>query len=146
MSLVFFETGSSNLKENFQLILDDFFPRYLKVLYQFKDHINEIRIEGHTSSIWQEAENDHDAYIKNMELSQNRTRNVLDYILSETNIYFYKNWSQYLITANGLSSSKRIMINGLEDIQQSQRVDFRVIANNAEALIRTLQEFFNNEN
>lgn len=143
---IFFDTGSYELKDNFKGILDNFFPRYLKVLYMFKNHINEIRIEGHTSSIWKEAESELDAYIKNMELSQNRTRNVLDYLLQNSKINRYRNWSQYLITANGLSSSKSIVVNGVEDFHQSQRVDFRVVANTADELIKTLKKLSKNEN
>ena len=41
----------------------------------------EIRIEGHTSSEWFDQSTGNEAYLNNMELSQNRARNVLDYIL-----------------------------------------------------------------
>ena len=78
-----------------------------------------------------------------MELSQDRTRNVLNYLLLNTNIKRYKKWSQYLITANGLSSSKVIIKNGKEDIYESQRVDFRVVANTADQLIQSLKKLTN---
>jgi len=52
---VLFPIGSSELKNNFKIILDDFFPRYVRILdlERYHDAVQEIRIEGHTSSIWQ---------------------------------------------------------------------------------------------
>ncbi len=54
---ILFKTGSDILQPRFQEILLDFFPRYLKILTdeQFKSEIDEIRIEGHTSSEWSET-------------------------------------------------------------------------------------------
>src|SRR6516165_5786533 len=50
---VLFSTGSSDIKDNFKYILDDFFPRYVYILDsdKYRDAVEEIRIEGHTSSI-----------------------------------------------------------------------------------------------
>lgn len=117
-----FDEGDDKLKRNFQLILDDFFPRYMEVLMrpQYKENIEEIRIEGHTNS--------NGGYFSNMELSQNRTRAVLQYCLnmmSPENV----EWAKALITANGLSSSHLIMKDGKEDKELSRRVEFRVRTN-----------------
>ena len=79
---VFFDTGQYELKPLFKEILNNFFPRYLGVLRSFKNSIEEIRIEGHTSTKWLKAEDEKDAYFLNMELSQARTRNVLQYCLT----------------------------------------------------------------
>ncbi|MDQ7047309.1 MAG: hypothetical protein Q9M39_06705 [Sulfurovum sp.] len=51
---VLFENGKSRIKKDFKIILDDFFPRYIKVLSssKYKHEIDEIRIEGHTSNTW----------------------------------------------------------------------------------------------
>ncbi len=51
---VLFDTGAKQVKKRFKDILDDFFPRYVKILSleKFKGNIEEIRIEGHTSQIW----------------------------------------------------------------------------------------------
>jgi outer membrane protein OmpA-like peptidoglycan-associated protein len=51
---VLFDTGMSLVKDSFKGILDSFFPRYIKILYspKYHDSVEEIRIEGHTSSIW----------------------------------------------------------------------------------------------
>ena len=69
-----FATGSSEVKNQFKDILDDFYPRYLNVLWDFREDIDELRIEGHTSSKWQKAISIDEAYINNMGLSQDRSK------------------------------------------------------------------------
>ena len=67
---VLFATGSSELKPEFQAILQDFFPRYMRILTsaKYRDSISEVRIEGHTSSDWIRVASPGDAYFLNMEL------------------------------------------------------------------------------
>src|SRR5699024_11970708 len=66
---VLFGLGSTELKPKFKLILDDFFPRYLKVLDNYQEHITEVRIEGHTSTDWTGATNPDNGYFNNMVLT-----------------------------------------------------------------------------
>ena len=143
---VFFESGQFELKPRFKEILNDFFPRYLAVLRSFKDDIEEIRIEGHTSTKWLKAEGEKDAYFLNMELSQARTRNVLQYCLTLDDIIWGgmqrvidELWARPKLTANGLSSSHLIYDeNGNEDSERSQRVVFRVKADSGETIRKLL--------
>jgi len=133
---VLFTAGSSKIREGFQEILDDFFPRYISILrrHKYRDDIEEIRIEGHTSSEWQDLPPEQ-AYFYNMDLSQTRTRAVLQYVIGlDDFISSEKKWLRSLLTANGLSSSRLIMQNGVEDKIRSRRVEFRV-RTNAEARI-----------
>ena len=46
---ILFSIGSDNLTWQFQQILNDFLPRYIKIISQeeYKDYVEEIRIEGH---------------------------------------------------------------------------------------------------
>jgi len=125
---VLFSIGSSDLKNNFKVILDDFFPRYVYILGsdKYRGAINEIRIEGHTSSIWQNLPPDQ-AYFQNMRLSQDRTRSALQYVLALPSVRDPLPWLRAHITANGLSSSKTVKgSDGSEDYERSQRVEFRV--------------------
>ena len=127
-----FDLDKAVLKQNFKDILNDFFPRYIKVLNRpkYKDNIVEIRIEGHTDSSGE--------YFHNMELSQNRTRTVLQYcfgLMTENE----SQWAKSLITANGLSSSQPILVNGKEDMSLSRRVEFRV-RTNAEKQLEEIAE------
>ena len=117
-----FDLNQATLKPLFKDILGDFFPRYIKVLRKpdYKDDIIEIRIEGHTDSTGD--------YFHNMQLSQDRTRTVLQYcfhLMDEEE----QQWATSIITANGLSYSHPIIREGKEDRDLSRRVEFRVRTN-----------------
>ena len=128
---VMFATGKSELKPEFKNILKSFIPRYISILTnpKFKGSIKEIRIEGHTSPMWNGLSKD-EAYFKNMELSQSRTVATLEYILKMPEISENATWIKSNLTANGLSSSKPIL-NGRGEIDDraSQRVEFRIVTN-----------------
>lgn len=123
---VLFEKGDNIIRPIFKDILSDFFPRYVAVLKPFRASLDEIRIEGHTSSEWQNAPPAR-AYIQNMRLSQGRTRAVLEFVLGLKKILNERRWVQAFIVANGLSSSRLILTaKGSEDRKRSRRVEFRV--------------------
>ena len=140
---VFFDKGEFELKEQFKDILNSFFPRYIQVIYDgHKDKVKEIRIEGHTSSEWEVSSGKKDSYFGNMELSQNRTRNVLKYVMNLPNIAIYEDWLIDNITANGMSYSKRIYDeNNNEDKDRSRRVEFKVITNSEETIESIIDEY-----
>ena len=126
---VLFAPGSSELKPEFREILSDFFPRYVRILTsaKYKGSINEVRIEGHTSSDWSSVTTPEDAYFRNMELSQARTRSTLIYALSLPEVDGQRDWLRRNLTANGLSSSHPIAdASGDEDAARSRRVEFKV--------------------
>lgn len=141
---VLFERGRSGLKNEFKSILTNFFPRYISILGspKYKNDIEEIRIEGHTSSEGLTREQSaQDAYLFNMKLSQDRTRSVLKYVLmlNNRNNYDDIDWLQQHLTANGLSSSKIIISkNGYEDKKRSRRVEFRVKTNAQKRIMEIL--------
>lgn len=123
-----FDIGASVLKPSFAVILDSFFPRYSKILSspKYRDYVEEVRIEGHTSRKWA-GQMDEKAYYENMKLSQERTRTVLAYVFRLPRIQGDLYWLVPRVTANGLSSSKPIFLsNGAEDEIGSQRVEFKV--------------------
>lgn len=125
---VLFEPGSAVVRPRFQEILQDFFPRYLKIVSTdtFRSRVEEIRIEGHTSSEWKDERGTLVAYFNNMRLSQDRTRSVLEYVF-QTTPEKEKVWLREHLTANGLSSSKIVRrSDGNEDLDRSRRVEFRI--------------------
>ena len=138
---VLFAQGSSNINSKFKVILDDFFPRYIKLLSQdkYKNVIQEIRIEGHTSSEWNNQKNTMEAYFKNMELSQARTRSVLEYTIMLPAVSNEREWLIKKITANGLSYSQSVIENNIENANKSRRVEFR-IRTNADEKMSQLEE------
>ncbi|MBO6771882.1 MULTISPECIES: flagellar motor protein MotB [Thalassospira] len=137
---VLFSSGEAVLNDQFKDILRDFFPRYLAVLDQYRNELAEVRIEGHTSSAWNGATSPIDAYFKNMELSQGRTRSVLQFVLELPEIAAYRTWAIANITANGLSSSNPILDEQGEELADlSRRVEFRVRTNAEQKIVNILQ-------
>tara|TARA_B110000858_G_scaffold198514_1_gene266015 strand:+ start:30486 stop:31187 length:702 start_codon:yes stop_codon:yes gene_type:complete len=137
-----FEEGKSELKAEFRAILSDFFPRYSAILTSedYRDDILELRIEGHTSSSWSFAADSDEAYMRNMALSQERTRTTLGFLFELEDVTHEKSWLRERMTANGLSSSQLILQeDGLEDAQRSRRVEF-VVVTDAETRLSTILE------
>ena len=126
---VLFAEGSSDLKPEFRAILSDFFPRYLRILTspKYRASISEVRIEGHTSSDWTSVTTPEEAYLRNMELSQARTRSALVFAMNLPEVSNERGWLRQYLTANGLSSSHPVFDkDGVEDPARSRRVEFRV--------------------
>ncbi|MFY0664210.1 MAG: OmpA family protein [Natronospirillum sp.] len=136
-----FDRGDNAIQPQFAAILEDFFPRYVNIIYQekYRDDIREVRIEGHTDSTWGGFDSD-EAYIRNMELSQARTRSTAAYLLALPQLGGLKDWLQENLTANGLSSSKLILgADGQEDEVRSRRVEFRVVTDADQRIEEILQ-------
>lgn len=127
---VLFAKGKASLSPHYKALLYDFFPRYMRVLAKFQHSITEVLIEGHTSSDWSGSSTATDAYFKNMSLSQDRTRSVLEFIYQLPKVSGYQDWIKKHIAAVGFSSSQLLLdVQGNEDAGRSRRVTFRVITN-----------------
>jgi outer membrane protein OmpA-like peptidoglycan-associated protein len=127
---IYFKQNSNKIEPAFNKTLNEFFPRYIDILYsKYQNDIEEIRIEGHTSSEWFYQTDPDIAYINNMKLSQERTRSVLQHVLNLRKVINKKKWLKKHLTANGLSSSRLIITNEIEDKEASRRVEFRVEIN-----------------
>lgn len=138
---VLFASGESSLKIEFEEILANFIPRYLSVLDKYRSSIDEVRIEGHTSSEWGNGTHPDGAYFFNMSLSQNRTRSVLNYSYFLAKLTSEQRaWIKSSFAAVGLASSRlKLNEDGSENKQKSRRVSFRVITN-ADIQIRKIVE------
>lgn len=132
---ILFDQGQKIVKSRFKEILDDFFPRYIKILTQekYKNDIEEIRIEGHTSKEWKNANSLNERYIGNAELSQARALEVLKHCFSHTDIKDDKEWLVSVLRANGLSFAKP-----LETEELSRRVEFKTITKNNQKILKIL--------
>ena len=125
---VLFDLGSTTIKPRFEVILNNFYPRYVKVLASetFRDSIEELRIEGHTSSTWEDSRDLLERYLKNAQLSQQRSFAILEYCFSLARILPYQKWLTKVLRANGLAFANPIVVNGKEDYARSRRVEFKV--------------------
>lgn len=148
---VLFQSGSAEITSVFQSILTDFFPKYLGVIMQdkYKDKIAEIRIEGHTDDAPIHRTND--PYIDNIQLSQDRSRNVLAFLRSlscyQTLGEAKEQLLQFWLTANGLSYGRTLDSNkqltflskNTIDKEKSRRVEFRIVTT-SEILVQKVIE------
>ena len=143
---ILFDYNKADIKDEFKTILSEFFPRYLKIILQKKyaDKISEVRIEGHTST--------EGGYIYNLKLSQDRTRNVMEYLM---NLDGYKNLDtmekkrlEYLLTANGLSYGRSLDKNGKytynsndsADNTKCRRVEFRILTTSDDLIKKAIND------
>lgn len=145
-----FTQGDATVPNAFKNVLRDFFPRYIAILTkpEYRDEIAEIRIEGHTSSEWLSQITSDEAYINNMELSQNRARNVLNYVLQIAHPKVTQNREglKKKLTANGLSSSQLILNLGRN--RQDPANSYATVAKETripERVVRLLQPRVHNE-
>ena len=126
--VAYFEKNDAEPSDEYKKILDDFFPRFLQVVSnpEYRESIEEIRIEGHTDSDGE--------YLLNIQLSQERARKVLEYCLKiaadTPELATAADWAKFKITANGLSYSHPILnADGGENKGLSRRVEFKVRTN-----------------
>ena len=103
---VFFDVGDNTVKPEFQRRLEEFFPRYVKVLEKYSDEIVEVRIEGNASREYRGDISSNDAYFYNMKLSQERAFNVLHYVFTLNSMQDKRQWMIEKLRANGASYSK----------------------------------------
>ena len=151
---VLFQSGKSDITFVFQQILSEFFPKYLSIITQEKytDKIAEVRIEGHTDDVPIHRTND--PYIDNVQLSQDRSRNVLQFLRSLPSYKHLPDESeqllQFWLTANGLSygrtldSNKELSYISQKPIDKdnSRRVEFRIVTT-SEILVEHVIEQLN---
>ena len=117
-------------------------PRYIELLASnFSGVIEEVRIEGHTSSEWKNS-SELEAFTYNMKLSQDRTRSVLDYSINLQDVRQHTQWMIKTVSANGLSSARTVVNKntGLEDRDLSKRVEFKVKTKAQEALFTIIEK------
>jgi len=152
---ILFAQGSDELTPRFKAILTEFAPRYLNVLLQdqYIERITEIRIEGHTDTVY--LAGSQDSYINNMQLSQSRARNVLSFIRNSkfytTQVEEVKKRLLFLFTANGLSfgrtldADKKLTISSGKPASNatSRRVEFRIVTNSHEVVNEIISKLEN---
>lgn len=124
----FFSRGYSQIPQKYETILADFFPRYIKVLEPFQQDI-KVLIQGHTSSVFESANDKKIKFMKNEILSQKRADNVYAYVQTlenETimdNKTFLENDTKSIAKASLETIKNEDMT---ENYLLSRRVDFKV--------------------
>jgi len=143
---ILFLQNSSQVRPRFRAILSAFFPRFVGIVTspKYRDDIAEIRIEGHTSSEWNNRDTGEVAYFRNMELSQDRTRSVLRFVMGIPGVLPQRAWLRSRLTANGLSSSRPVLDpEGRENVEACRRVEFRIKTEAEKRIVRIVDESTN---
>jgi len=127
-SNILFDTGKAKLKDSAKSELRKVFIEYVGALMNnkdIKDHIDKIIIEGHTDS--------DGTFLYNLELSQKRAYEVMNYLLSLN--FVKKNNIKPLMIASGRSYLDTIKdANGKEDKQASRRIEIKFSLKNQNAM------------
>lgn len=136
-----FEPGRANIRDGFRGVLRDFVPRYVEVILRYRDKIEEVRIEGHTSSDWGGGASVEAAYFNNMALAQSRTREVLQLAHGLATTDEERQWIRRKVAAVGHSSSRPVLLeSGEEDVRRSRRVSFRVVTDSETQIKRIIND------
>jgi len=152
---VLFASNSSEITPFFKTTLSEFLPKYLNVVLQekYEDKIAEIRIEGHTDT--KPIGKTLDPYIDNMQLSQDRARNVLQYLRLQSCFIDLeeqkKERLQYWLTANGLSFGRALdkndslsFFSSMQiDNDKSRRVEFKIVTTSEAIINKAIKELKN---
>ena len=146
-----FKDGDAEPTPYFKNLLNEFLPKYWAILESdssYFDYIKEIRIEGHADprryfKTSDKVKTEEVSYLNNLELSQNRAKNVLKY-LREQSLYINADTTEkarmdFLFTSIGFSYSRTLNDEGnyvyldsnkVTNNEMSRRVEFRIVTSN----------------
>ena len=141
-SSILFSYSQSTLKDSGKEFLDEFLPRYVKILLgdEYREYISEIIIEGHTDTSG--------GYLYNLDLSQKRAYSVASYCLADKSKILEPDELEELrkvVTSSGRSYSSPVLDDAGEvDAEASRRVEilFRL---KDEDMIREMMEILGSQ-
>ena len=120
-----FKAGEYKLTKEQKAFLEAFAEKLTPFLRRNQEFIATLEINGHTSSEWGNA-TFADEYLNNSKLSLERSFSTLSHVFKKQD----KN-AQILLTkilkGGGLSYSKKITLNDVEDRERSRRVEFKIL-------------------
>lgn len=124
-SELYFKVGEYELTKRQKFYLDKFSDKLVAFLHRYKEYINTLEINGHTSSEW-DSNNFTSRYLKNEKLSMERSYSTLSYIFKNQDLK-KQAWLSEILKGSGFSYSKKIMRSKVEDKEKSRRVSFKII-------------------
>ncbi len=111
-----FASGKINYKKETIDIISENFDKYMMILVEFKDYIDNIIIEGHTDSQGDEE--------LNIKLSSKRASSMREYLME---LPIIKNSSMAeMIVPKGIGSKEVVKIDNVEDKDASRRIKIKV--------------------
>ena len=126
---VLFDEDESNVKLEGQKVLDDILHAYALVFFEqgFEQHLSRIIVEGHT--------NDNAGYLYNLDLSQRRAFEVMNYLLNTSQKSPYQGKLRQFLVASGRSFTDLIYTpDGQVDKVRSRRIEMKFTLKDEEAI------------
>jgi len=122
---LYFQVGKCALNTQQKEFLAQFNKKLLNFLYANRENISALEINGHTSSEWKNA-NFTDKYLNNENLSMKRSFSVIEAMFRSQSSAM-QHWLSKVIKGSGLSFSKKVVLNNIEDKKKSRSVTFKII-------------------
>ena len=122
---LYFQAGKYALNPKQKEFLAQFSKKLLNFLYTNRENISTLEINGHTSSEWKNA-NFTDRYLNNENLSMKRSFSVIE-AMFRSQSGAMQHWLSKVIKGSGLSFSKKVVLNNMEDKKKSRKVTFKII-------------------
>lgn len=121
---LYYGVGVYLLNKKQKIFLNDFYKKLIPFLNLHKSSINTLEINGHTSSEWGDK-NFADSYLNNAELSMKRAFEVTKHMFKSqdkpTKIILSE-----ILKGGAYSSSKKSMIDGIENKEKSRKITFLI--------------------
>jgi len=122
---LYFSIGAYKLTKTQKIYLNKFSKKLVNFLYQNKNYIQTLEVNGHTSSEWGHS-NFTQRYLNNEKLSLNRSYEVMSTIFTSSKRKI-QIWLSDILKGSGNSYAKNIKYNGIESKKKSRRVILKVI-------------------
>jgi outer membrane protein OmpA-like peptidoglycan-associated protein len=122
---LYFNVQKYKLNKKQMIYLDKFASKLIPFLHRHKAYIDALEINGHTSSEWGKV-GFTNRYLKNEKLSMNRSYSTLSYIFKTQDLKTQEFLTK-ILKGSGLSYSKNVLKNSVEDRDKSRRVSFKLI-------------------
>ena len=126
-SNLYFKTSKYKLTKQQKSFLTKFSKKLIGFLKENQNSIKTMEINGHTSSEWGDLDFTTN-YLKNQKLSMNRSYSTLEFIFKNQNQEI-KTLLSKIFKGSGVSYSKKIVVDNVEDKEKSRRVSFKIILN-----------------
>ncbi|NVK20803.1 MAG: hypothetical protein HWE30_19160 [Methylocystaceae bacterium] len=120
---ILFDAGQDRIKPDFDRLLQSFCRLWFETLYQQREALDTVQVEGHASSEYASLGAEQ-AFVRNLDLSQRRAAAVFGRCLALGGNDEVTDWARTAMAAVGYSSSRAIMENGIENRSASRRVVF----------------------
>ncbi|MDR9394787.1 MAG: hypothetical protein RI571_10815 [Roseovarius sp.] len=120
---ILFEANSAEIQKDFDTLLQSFCRLWFETLYEQRDALDTMQVEGHASSEFGPLSPEK-AFVRNLDLSQRRAAAVFVRCLAYSGDDEITDWARSSMAAVGYSSSRAILEDGVENRAASRRVVF----------------------